>query len=374
MRPTLTPNAVVVIEHGGTYSGTWASTASDVAVIAVHTSEPVVIENSKLSGPGDLIVTTRSANLTVRNTTATGSRPVENGRPPGRFISTAGGFTNLVVERNTIVGTSGIWAYGYDGNHTATETVSVRFNVARDIDGRRSNGRGQVLMGDEDRQAAQFLQVADARAVPGIEVAWNDVVNTPGASGVEDNINFYRAGGTAASPARIHDNFIHGAYPADAAAQPFSGGGILVGDTSPGAMAGSYVDIDRNVVVATTNHGISVVCGRHNRVRDNRIVASGVLPDGQSIAAQNVGLSIASAKSWGGPCDDFGDNSATGNVIGWQKGTERNDLWTPGCEAGACTNNTALESTITAATEASERSEWQRRLAESGNQVGVSVS
>ena len=67
------------------------------------------------------------------------------------------------------------------------------------------------------------------------------MINEPGKSRVEDNINIYLSSGTAAIPILIHDNYIQGAYTINPAQGSYSnktysydwsyaGGGILLGD------------------------------------------------------------------------------------------------------------------------------------------------
>src|SRR5690606_35478446 len=45
------------IREGGVYSGRWASDDPSVPAVLILTSEPVVIENSIVTGPGHLIAT-----------------------------------------------------------------------------------------------------------------------------------------------------------------------------------------------------------------------------------------------------------------------------------------------------------------------------
>src|SRR5436305_274683 len=83
----VTPAAPIVITKGGTYSGNWQSLDYRVPVIAIRTSEPVVIQNSTLSGRGDLIVTSAAhAKVTIRNTTGTALNPNIAGVAPGHFF------------------------------------------------------------------------------------------------------------------------------------------------------------------------------------------------------------------------------------------------------------------------------------------------
>ena len=63
---------------------------------------------------------------------------------------------------------------------------------------------------------AIIAQLDKVRHLAGVEIAWNEVINEPGNSAVEDNISIYLSSGTPQSPIRIHDNFIRGAFPISA--------------------------------------------------------------------------------------------------------------------------------------------------------------
>src|SRR5215831_17914944 len=80
-------DAAFMITEAGTYSGNWTSQDANVAVIVIATAEPVVIENSTLTGPGNLIETgVEHAKVTVRNCRGTGVNPNVAGRAVGRFL------------------------------------------------------------------------------------------------------------------------------------------------------------------------------------------------------------------------------------------------------------------------------------------------
>ena len=81
-------------------------------------------------------------------------------------------------------------------------------------DGWTSITRTRISDGCEEDgyKLVQFVQLDEVQNVPGIEIAPNQVIDKPGKSRVEDNINIYLSGGTAASPILIHDNYIQGAY------------------------------------------------------------------------------------------------------------------------------------------------------------------
>ncbi|MGB7161364.1 MAG: fibronectin type III domain-containing protein [Tepidisphaeraceae bacterium] len=376
--------STLVITAGGTYSGTWESQDPMTPVVSVQTNEPVVIVNSVIRGPGDLIASgVDHTDITVRNTQGYGVNPNLYGRATGEFISVRR-FDNLVAEDNYFEHTAGINLLDYLGTHTAADTVRVVDNHARNIDGRESDGNGGYLdfnartrrsdgITEKGYEIVQFVQLDKVSGVPGMQIAWNKVINEPGNSRVEDNINIYKSGGTIDSPLLIHDNYIEGAYTiapwqGDYSDDTydygwgFSGGGILLGDGvgSDTTADPAYVQAYGNTIVSTTNFGIAIAAGHDMEFYDNRIVSAGVLPDGRAITAQNVGAYIWDA--YGAGATHFYDNYAHDNLIGWVKGSGRNDWWSP--VAGALYNNTRWLDPITAETESAEYALWQQKLAE----------
>ena len=71
---------------------------------------------------------------------------------------------------------------------------------------------------------ACFVQLSQVQHVPGIEIAWNQVINQPGNSRVEDNINIWESSGIPSSPILIQDNYIQGAYTIDPSQGSYSDG------------------------------------------------------------------------------------------------------------------------------------------------------
>jgi hypothetical protein len=381
----------VVITQGGIYSDDWESLDPNTPAVTIRTSEPVALLNCHVRGRSDLIKTAVShAHLTVRDCYGYGLNPDVAGQAPGRFLD-AEDFSSVDVENNYLEGTGGIYLLNYRGDAAAGDTVTVLANRAHNIDGRKSDGQGGWLdyndrtrlsdgffeQGYEERQ---FVQLDKVRRVPGMEVAWNEVINDPGASRVEDNINIYFSGGTPDSPLLIHDNYIQGAYTiqpwqdsySDGAYSydwSFSGGGILLGDgdTTNPALASSYVWAYDNQVVSTTNYGIAIAAGHDNQFFNNRIVSCGQLPDGGAIAAQNVGAYIWD--EYGVGTGAFYNNGGHDNAIGWvETDGRRNDWWVP--DAAFWTNNVRLPGPITIDTEAAEYALWLIKLADAGVVVG----
>jgi len=177
----------------------------------------------------------------------------------------------------------------------------------------------------------------------------------------------FNSSGTKGSPIDIHDNFIDGAYPFPATSTHFSGGGILLADGG-----GSYQIAHGNQVISTTNYGIANASGTHTSIYDNRTVASGVLPDGTTLPAANVGI-----YSWNQYAVAYGDNSVYDNISGWMQrwnnSAIRNDWWLPSCNA-ICTGNAHLNNNnnmpITPTDLANEHTIWQQKLVSVGITVG----
>lgn len=366
----------LVITSGGTYSGAWQSLDAQTPAVLVMTSEPVVIENATIRGRGELIRTGVSGvDLTVRNVEGYGLNPQVHGQAPGRFLY-AFDFASVVVRDSHMQNTGGIKLVEYSGDRTAGQTVSIVGNSALNIDGRKSDGNGgwldfnkrtRLSDGHEERgyEIRQFLQLDKVRDLPGVRIAWNQVINEPGNSRVEDNINIYKSSGTPQSPILIHDNYIQGAYtirPAQGSysddtysySWKYSGGGILLGD---GDGTAGWVRAYDNQVVSTTNYGIAVYTGHDTEFHDNRVLSSGLLDDGRAIWGQNVGIYIWDGKEQGD--SSFYNNSARDNLVGWMKGQDRNDWWAP--DATTFTGNTSWQGELTLETEEAEYQRWQNK-------------
>jgi hypothetical protein len=355
----------LVITRGGRYSGQWASEDADQAAVTVRTTEPVELADCRVSGRGVLISAPVSGSqVTVRRCTAVGLDPLVAGRAPGRFVK-AYRPKSLRLEHNRLSGTAGIYV---NGDAVPGTQVVVRYNDAVEIDGRRSDGRGDRRA---DAELVQFVQFDKVRACVGCEIAWNRVVNTPGRSRVEDNISLYLSSGTRDSPLRVTDNLIDGAWAAEPISQPYAGGGIIVdGSKGDEAPVSAHVLVRGNTVIATSNHGIAVAGGREVSVEGNRLVSSGSLPDGRRVAGANVGVYVWDVYR-GGPRREFGGHRVTDNDIGWTnaKGL-RNDGWYPDCAASACDANRALDGPITHALERLEATRWEARARAAGVTIG----
>ena len=357
--------ATLVITKGGTYSGRYQSAASGVACVRVATTEPVVLDGCLLTGPGNLIEAGEGADLTVRNCRGQGLPPTADKQAPGRFLDVYKP-QRLVVEHNFFAQTSGMVVNRWRGT---TGALLVRYNQARDVDGRWRGNAGSTH--------CSFLILNTVAHLPGVEIAFNEVLNAPDKSLVEDNINLYNSSGTAASPLRVHDNFVRGAYPYPASESQFTGTGLTTdGDAKTLAEASGFIEADHNQFVSTGNAGMNLAAGHDIFYHDNRIVTSGLLPGGPRFNATHAGLGIFNFYKQ--PADVFFNNRAERNVIGYVRWggsspyPDRQDLSADNC--ATCLHTEHLPNPITPATEAAEWARWQQKLQKQGVTVGPLAS
>jgi hypothetical protein len=341
-----------------------------VPVILITTAEAVVIENSTLTGPGNLIQTAVDhAKITVRNSRGNGINPNIAGKSAGRFL-TAENFDSVAIENNDLEQTAGVYLLTFAGDPKSESTVRVVGNGVHNIDGRRSDGAGGY---QAEADEVQFVQLDQVQHVPNVEIAWNRVTNEPGNSAVEDNISIYKSSGTKVSPIRIHDNFIEGAYPANPLSADYSGGGIMLGDgvADTPETGSAYVAAYNNQVINTTNYGMAISAGVHCSMHHNRIISTGVLPDGTPVPAQNVGAYVwdTNAKRARGP-KGFAGNGGYANRIGWVQAGKRHDWWVP--DAASWKDNIRWPGAVTAQTVAAEHDFWDRKVAKERVTVGRS--
>jgi hypothetical protein len=349
----------ITITSGGTYSGCWQSTSFNTPAVTVSTTQPVVIENSGIKATGYKVRSSiQNANVTIRRTRFTGMNPNVSGQSTEYAVWLLSP-QNVVVENNHFEGTPGVKIH--DMFAPRSGGVKVRYNTARNIDARRSNGVGGYSGG---HQLRQFFQTDHVQGVP-VEVAWNQIINEPGQSAVEDNINLYLSRGTSANPINIHDNYIDGAYPSVSGPNTtwlsYTGGGILCADgpATTDANAGAYAHCHHNQVIDSLNYGMAIAHGHHIEVDNNRMVG-----DADSIALQSWDGVAAHCQNMAST-PTFHDNSLHDNAAAWMANGHRNDYWLSGLCAGEATN-TALPSIG----EAAEWSLWQSKLASANVTLG----
>jgi len=366
--------APLTITKGGTYTGNWESTNPSIPAVTIKTSEPVTITGSNIRFTG-IGVQGFKSRVTVTNTRFTGVNPNVHGKSVWRAINLED-VVNATITNNALENTGGIYFRNFIGNTAEGDTIKVLRNTSKNLNGRHSDGKGGYL---NSSNIVQFVQFNSVRRIASAEIAWNEVINEPDQSVVEDNINMYVSSGTQDSPIRIHHNYIQGAYPVNPATNAqYAGGGILLGDgVSSHPDDAGRTHVYENRIVSTTNYGLSVVGGVDNHVYNNRVIASGRLPDGRALPAANVGVVLWDyAKVASRTPIIFGRNSLRDNQIGWTRVNANGSTWnntsfTPDCttNGNTCANNTNL-GPITTSIEQAEYTKWQDDLTADGVQIG----
>ncbi|AYA36879.1 hypothetical protein D3Y59_07305 [Hymenobacter oligotrophus] len=354
----------LVIKRGGVYSGTFRSTNPDKPCIRIDTNEPVVLRYCRLEGTG-LLIDARNggARLTVQHCTGVALAPTDDNAAPGRFLE-ANSATSLAVTNCEMRQTGGIVVYKWQGNGSASQTLRILRNKVHNITGRYRNGGGRK---------SHFMLLNGVLQVANVEIAWNQVLNEPDRSMVEDNINIYNSSGTSASPIRIHNNFIRGAYPVPATAETFTGSGVTTdGDGSSPLTCTANVEAYQNQVVSTCNAAMNIAAGHHVRYHHNRMVSSSQLPDGRTLKATYAATSVFNA--YNKPRSVFFANKIENNTIGFAKSgyqvpfANRHDLSTGHCPT--CIGNTHMPNPITLETEQQEWRLWLQKLSRAGVEIG----
>ncbi|RSK44359.1 beta strand repeat-containing protein [Hymenobacter perfusus] len=360
----ITYAAPITITQGGTYTGNFRSTDSNTPCIRIQTTQPVTITGCTLVGAGDLIdAKNGGSTLVITNNKGYGTQQSVDNRRHGRFLEVNSG-RSVRVENNYFEHTSGIAAYQWGGDGSASQTLTVRFNQAKNIDGRYRNGGGQYV---------QFCGLNQVRNVGNIEIAWNQVVNEPNNSLVEDNINFYNSGGVQQSPARVHDNYVQGAYPYPANGNTFTGTGMTTdGDGSSPTTTAAFIEAYNNQFISTCNAAMNIAAGHDIYYHDNRMVTSALMPNGTPLNATYAATAVFNAYQQ--PGNVFYNNRTVNNTIGFVKNgynvpfANRHDLSSGAC--ATCTGTNHLPNPITLQTEQNELTLWQQKLQQNGITLG----
>jgi hypothetical protein len=311
------------------------------------------------------------ADLTVRNSVGLALNPAVKGQANGVFLD-ASSPARLDVENNYVENAGGgVLVHGYSGNRDGQQTIVIRANRARNLNGLLSDGNGGYLPGvGSNRSVSRFIELDKVQAVPGIDVGWNEVINYPGRSLVADNIAVKSSSGTPNQPLEIHDTYIQGAYPYAAAQADYQGGGIKTegGPNDSPQEAPAFNSIHDNQVVGTVNYGIEFTAGHDNIATNNRVISSGVLADGTRIAAQRVGMANGDVNGAGG---NIYNNSMHDNLIGWACWNSAcKDQSFPASPGDYSTNSVLAAQPITPEMENNEYQIWLNKTASAGIAVG----
>ena len=257
----------IVITTGGTYQGDWVSTDPTVAAVTVQTDQPVIIQNSTVTGRGNLIVATGSngANLTVQNVTGTGLDPLVAGKARGAFL-VAYIANSLTVQNCTMTGTR----FGVKLGFSTAASVHILNNQAINLEDRASDGNGGFQT--TRPQLGHFVYFYQVTAASGAEIGWNQMVQTMGQSSVDNAIELYKSRGAFGTPILVHDNYVEG-MSSPAVTTYLASGLAATGDST--ATESAYIHLFSNEVVHTAGSGLTISNGHDITAQTNRVVSCG---------------------------------------------------------------------------------------------------
>ncbi|MER2996722.1 PA14 domain-containing protein [Pontibacter populi] len=350
----------ITITKGGTYTGNWESTNSDIPAVDIRTTEPVIIINSNIRGAGFLIKSWYyAADITVKHTNGYGITPTPTtDYPKTRRFVTLNDFRNLVVENCYMESTTGIvLGDDYRGDGSTNQTIKIRYNKVKNVDGRVHGGK----------MHSQFVQFNYRGQIPHVEIAWNEVINEPNKSVKEDNINIYNSRGTPSSPIRIHNNYIQGAYPVNATDHSFSGGGILTDSDGNADRCPAFIEAYDNQLVNLGNYSMGIAAGHNIRYHHNRIINSATFDDGTRFNMYTSGVWSKDYEKTGITYSNSIDNNTLG-VMAWNWPNDRRDI--SDMTGATAENNISLPGTITKQHERDEYTRWQQKLSSNGVVLG----
>lgn len=313
----------------------------------VNTTRPLLIRHSTFSGVhgsgtgrstigngkyGASLGNSVNVDVVIEDCTViTPGLAMSNGQRAGGVLF--GYAKNVAVLNNNFIGCAGVLVAelvpGGSGG-----TVKVERNKFRNIDGRYRDTASPTGFSQATYPTgwaiAQAAQLDKVRGLAGISISDNDVLNVPGQSQVEDVINTFKSGGTAASPLKIYRNLIDGAYDS-VPTNVHSGSGVMMGDAG-----GDRSEATFNTVVRTSNTGISMAAMNYGRIQSNFIMQTGFDPNGNRVdgngANIDAGIFARNFSEGSGFVMDKATNFIGDNDVAWgapsaADPTRRNDFF-----------------------------------------------
>ncbi len=379
--PSIASTSGFTIKSGGTYSGAFSSDNPNIPAITIDTNQPVILENSTVSGRGDLIrilgtgsTPALGSKATIRNVTGTALDPGVAGSYRGAFVRNDEA-ASISVTNCTMTGVS----FGIYLAPMAVSSITIENNQAFNLEDRPSDGKGGLI--PSRAMKGHFIQFNNVAAINGADIAWNQVINTLGQASVEDIIDMDDSGGSSAQhPVMIHDNYVQGAF--STGSSNYTGSGIMVeGDSPLMAKTSGFIEVTNNEVVLTAGAGIAITEGHDIAMSGNRIVSCGIDSSGKWYA----GLSGNAAALWNASASpNFFNNrisGTTGGLVRPDAGAHAMaaDLWAP--DVSVLKNNVASGNVfdnpcwtggkvLSNQAELIERSNWNEKVQAAGQILG----
>jgi hypothetical protein len=381
--PASSYSGPLTITKGGTYSGKWSSSDPSVPAVTILTDQPVIIQNSIITGPGSLIWANTGGpagiHLQVSNVLGIEQNPNVTGLAKGNFLTFTHG-TSLEVDHSTMIGVN-------NGIAVVSSTMSylqLVDNTAIDVDDRASNGQGG--METTRPEYGHTILLSDVAATQGANIGWNQLINQQGVASVEDIISVYDSQGASNSlPITIHDNYVQGAVTSPGVG--YSGGGIITdgGGVAPESVP-AFVMINNNQVVDTENYGLAIAAGHDVTLKNNRVFSTGRNASGAWLEIPGFGTPTA-YYLW----NCYNSSSFYNNQLGYNYGAlvrpdgngnaVRSDLML--VTTSVPLNDTAPSNAFlqpsdaampTPEDESSEYFRWEGKLQTAGQTLGISAS
>lgn len=163
----------------------------------------IVIQNSTFRGSGYLIDAFHSISIDdnnsrvshnkviIRNCKFFATNPCIKGKAKTEAIKITAS-NDLQISNNEFNNTGGTYIEG-------VESIIVVNNKFKNIDGRKSNGGcGENDYQPNGQEGRSAIAIGFTSNLKHGEIAWNEIVNEPDNSWVEDNINLFQSSGTYA--------------------------------------------------------------------------------------------------------------------------------------------------------------------------------
>ena len=354
-----------VITTGGTYSGRWTSNDPNTPAVFINTDQPVTIQNSTITGRGNLIVVNGNygAHVTLQNVTGTALDPGVYGTQRGSFVR-ATKTASLQVTHCSMYGVS----FGVQVLYSTMQTLTVSENLASELEDRASDGEGGLLTSRPS--LGHFLMLNQVTAPLGGDIGWNQIIDTVGESSTEDVINIYKSQGSTARPIVVHDNYLEG-Y-SSTTAESYTGTGIIA-DGDGQVPDTANVLIENNEMVHAAGSGVEIATGNNVAVKANRVVSCGMDASGNWIAMPFVNAIVV--WNYYGTAE-FVNNTVQGTQGGMLRpsstgAVEVADLWAATSQLNATdtlgpnqfTDPCLVNGQVNLGAEDAERSFWQSKLA-----------